>query len=97
MEGSTAAAAAGSSELPTMFCSGQPPTMEWMTLKFRALASESESMESVAPDGSMAMDTWQEPPPWTAVPWKWRDCEEPAAMMLDALSRAKVVPRSLQG
>lgn len=83
--------------LPAIFCMGHPPSMEWMTLKERLLASESVSVESVLPEGSIAMLTWHEPPPWTAEPSKARVWVEPMGITLTGSSIVNVVPRSLHG
>ncbi len=62
--------------LPAMFFIGQPPIIEWITLKTLLLVGFA----------SYVMEILQEPPPCTALPMKDRGCVDPRGMLLTVVT-----------
>src|SRR5271154_2717060 len=65
---------------------GQPPSIDLMTIHFELFVG----------CRSVVRLTWQDPPPWTALPMKLRVCGSPTAMTLDAPSASYTPVRCLQ-
>ena len=71
-----------SARLPSVVLLGQPPIMEWMTIHLEVLVGAL----------SVVSATWQEPPPWTALPVKERVWGAPIGMVFAVAGGGEVIP-----